>query len=590
MKLQNILFPTASTAEDGGMYFFTSSKIQDSGQIRLEAGESLSTDTYFNGLSADKWKKYTVVRDVTLTLHLQGKVHYELFSKVDKAGRDEKLAEGMLTPSTCWETLPIPWEEARGIVYFRLTALEPAVFYGGWYACATPAQRPVKIALDICTFRREAYVKENCGLLWERMTRDPDFGHFLIFVVDNGRTLTPGDLPEGVRLFPNANTGGSGGFTRGLMEIQQAARQEGITHALLMDDDVLLEPEALLRTYALLSLVKEEYQDGVVGGAMLRMDKKSVLVESGALWNRGWLISGKMGLDVSLPGACLESEREEPVDYTAWWYTCVPLSLAREDNLPLPFFVRGDDVEYGLRNARHILLLNGICIWHEPFENKYAPYTDYYILRNQLIGNAIHNQTFSLQEIQSHVKNRVMEEVYMYRYGNARLLMDAVEDFLKGVDWLKQTDAQALHQEILKKGGKFLSPEETAPLFDRKSYEKSIAAKAELPFFHKVVRRLTVNGTFLPSAVPMVSVPVQGNLEINVYRAEKALYYDKATGRGFVARKDPKQAKDCLKRLHRLERQLSAEYEKTNNQFRQRYRELTNRTFWRAYLGLPPET
>ena len=111
MKLQNILFPTASTAGEGGMYFFTSSKMTDSGQIRLKAGESLTTDTYFNGLSADKWKKYTVVRDVTLTLHLQGKVHYELFSKVDKAGRDEKLAERILTPDTGWETLPIPWEK-----------------------------------------------------------------------------------------------------------------------------------------------------------------------------------------------------------------------------------------------------------------------------------------------------------------------------------------------------------------------------------------------------------------------------------------------------------------------------------------------
>lgn len=102
MKLQNILFPTASTAGEGGMYFFTSSKMTGSGQIRLKAGESLTTDTYFNGLSADKWKKYTVVRDVTLTLHLQGKVQYELFSKVDKDGGDEKLAEGILTSDTGW--------------------------------------------------------------------------------------------------------------------------------------------------------------------------------------------------------------------------------------------------------------------------------------------------------------------------------------------------------------------------------------------------------------------------------------------------------------------------------------------------------
>ena len=591
MKLQNILFPTASTAEDGGMYFFTSSKTQDSGQIRLEAGESLSTDTYFNGLSADKWKKYTVVRDVTLTLHLQGKVHYELFSKVDKAGRDEKLAEGILTPSTCWETLPIPWEEARGIVYFRLTALEPAVFYGGWYACATPAQRPVKIALDICTFRREAYVKENCRLLWERMTRDPDFGHFLIFVVDNGRTLAPGDLPEGVRLFPNANTGGSGGFTRGLMEIQQAARQEGITHALLMDDDVLLEPEALLRTYALLSLVKEEYQDGVVGGAMLRMDKKSVLVESGALWNRGWLISGKMGLDVSLPGACLESEREEPVDYTAWWYTCVPLSLAREDNLPLPFFVRGDDVEYGLRNARHILLLNGICIWHKGFANKYNAALELYLVhRNSLIIQAM-SDIFPDIDIVSRMDGFFWKEIKRLSYQSCELLLDALEHYLNGPEFMMTPQGERIMKEQGAKNEKMTDTMNFGHLgLDLSKVYDGIYDPAELKGFKKFWYDVTRNGHLTPNFLLNRKVAAIAydwfDAPAKYFMREGLLAVNPVDHTAYWRTRSRRRYLELVQRRRRLMKKYRKEGAAIAQQYREAAKTLKSQNFWEKYLQI----
>lgn len=39
-----------------------------------------------------------------------------------------------------------------------------------------------------------------------------------------------------------------------------------------------------------------------------------------------------------------------------------------------------------------------------------------------------------------------MGEVNRYRYKNADLLIRGVRDFLKGIDWLEQTDAEALHR------------------------------------------------------------------------------------------------------------------------------------------------
>ena len=102
--------------------------------------------------------------------------------------------------------------------------------------------------------------------------------------------------------------------------------------------------------------------------------------------NSGNLIGRKIGLDLRTLDACLDNEFEEKCDYNAWWYCTIPMQYVRSDNLPLPIFIRGDDVEYGLRNMKNLILMNGICVWHEPFEFKYSSSMYYYIFRNTLQG------------------------------------------------------------------------------------------------------------------------------------------------------------------------------------------------------------
>ena len=97
----------------------------------------------------------------------------------------------------------------------------------------------VKIALNICTFQREEFIHRNLSLLQASDFFNPDnpqyYGRLHIFVVDNGSSL---QLPESlyVHCIYNRNTGGSGGFQRGIEEIRK--RNEGFTHVIFMDDDV----------------------------------------------------------------------------------------------------------------------------------------------------------------------------------------------------------------------------------------------------------------------------------------------------------------------------------------------------------------
>ena len=176
------------------------------------------------------------------------------------------------------------------------------VFYGGEFYTEVEEEkiRNVKIAIGICTFKREAYVTKNIGILNEHIIENQNSdlnGHLEVFVSDNGQTLDIDQLSsEKIHIVKNKNTGGAGGFTRCMIEASRANEKGmGITHMLLMDDDIVIDPESIVKTYKILSLLKEEYKDSFIGGAMLRIDKQYSQVESGAVWNAGRLEPLKMG-------------------------------------------------------------------------------------------------------------------------------------------------------------------------------------------------------------------------------------------------------------------------------------------------------
>ena len=56
----------------------------------------------------------------------------------------------------------------------------------------------------------------------------------------------------------------------------------------------------------------------------------------------------------------------------------------------MPIFVRGDDVEYGLRCNPGFITMNGICVWHMGFAGKFNVGMDHYqVNRNLLINQAV---------------------------------------------------------------------------------------------------------------------------------------------------------------------------------------------------------
>lgn len=601
MILQNILFPSISTCTEEHMYFHRNEKTFYStvnNYVEMKKGGYLGFDSYFNLFNLEKWFKYTNVKSVNLVINVKGTVKINFFRKewIQSKVITEQIGD-IVHESEEFEEITIPFNSSslNGTYGFSLFALKSnTVFYGGYFASDIPEENvnKVKIAIDICTYRREKFVEANLNLLNKRFLRNessPLYGKLEVFVSDNAKTLEADKLrsPD-IHIFENKNAGGAGGFTRGLIEVNKVKKEKGITHVLLMDDDVCIEPESIFRTFTLLSCVKNEYKNAFIGGAMLRLDTRNIQTESGAAWNGGKLISFKQNLDLNNLECVLFNEVEEAVQFNAWWFCAFPAGVITDENLPMPIFIRGDDVEYGLRNMKKLILLNGICVWHEPFEYKYSSSLFYYILRNRLIDNSLHDMIMSKSEVKETLRQSVTEQLWLYRYKNADLIMDGLEDFLKGVDWLSQQDGEKINGSIMAKGYKLQPVDniEDASGLLYGEYEASTRQPLKTDFKSKVIRRLTINGHSLKSTKDYGIVPTVNVSAESVFRTETVLNYDFCSRKGFVTKKDKLKAKQCMKRYKKVCGLIDKRYDAAVNDYKNNFRKLTSIDFWSRYLEL----
>lgn len=405
MELFPLTLPKSNICMETALYYRSSHPVQydeHMGQIIFDKKTTLTFDTYFNCFSYQKYLQYTGAHVLEVHLQLQGEVQLRLM-KAELSGKKVQRTV-LLTQTVMHQTMDVAVllydfgkESGNGILYLELTALSKTVVFGGGFYASPMAEselQPVKIAAVICTYKREDYVQRNLRHLRETVLAQPQAEiarHLEVFVVDNGQTLRRDEVESlGIRLFPNKNLGGSGGFARGIIEALR--RREEFSHVLLMDDDILLESNVLVKTIRFLQIVRSEHQDLAIGGSMLRLDDMAVQHEAGGKWTGLTVKSVHPNVDLGLLKGILENELQEiKPDFCGWWYCCIPLRNIADDNLPLPLFIKIDDIEYGLRNTPKLLFLTGLGVWHEPFVKKEKAYLDYYNVRNKLILNNIYN-------------------------------------------------------------------------------------------------------------------------------------------------------------------------------------------------------
>lgn len=421
----------------------------------LDGPGTFDFTTFFNALSVQKYDRYTTATSYTLHLELNGDVKALYQTHAEAFDYSSRVLEQNFAPEgEGWHTidLPIQYGESDVICGFLIEAAGPVRIRNSYYTASVPDDsiRDVELALSTTTFKKESYIKHNIELVREKVLgSDGDIAkHFRMFVIDNGSTLDAEALSgDGVTVFPNRNVGGAGGFAYGMIKALEAG---DVTNILLMDDDVEVSPESIKRTYQLLRILNKEYEEAFISGAMMNHDDPDVHWEDvGYMTEGGFCRPYKPMLHMSVLHDCVVSESFHPATdvyqdlkqkYAAWWYCCIPVSMIKKNGMPLPLFVRFDDVEYGLRCKPKFVTLNGICIWHDAFDMRYnAGVERYQTSRNGILVQAISKvapDSDFLKEITRNVKIELMK----FNYKDAELVCQGFEDFLRGPELFLQKD------------------------------------------------------------------------------------------------------------------------------------------------------
>lgn len=600
MVLQELQFPNSDTCSTLEMYFHHRKGEHacwmdpELGALCMPKWTHLDLDTYFNSFSLGKWRHYTQLSNLTLRLELRGEVqvqliHWEmvgsktfqhvLFERVCKAEEREQF--DFVIP------LDIP---DRGIVCCSLYAIgDDCAVFGGAYMTEIEAEKlnEVDIAIDICTFKREAFIERNIALLNRSIIQNSDcdmYGHLDVFISDNGQTLDIQRLQSNcIHIFKNRNTGGSGGFARGMMEIIDYSEKRPFSHVLVMDDDVLINVYGLLLNYRLLRMLKPAYLGKTIAGAMLRLDNRWKQHECCGTWNGRFVKRGKKSMDLRELECVLQNEMEVPFDFNAWWYSCIPISKITNDNLPIPMFIRMDDVEFGLRTGSDILTMNGICLWHENFANKFASSMDYYEIRNLLVLNSLRKPDMNWKQGCARMMYRIVANIVRYRYKDCELVLWGVKDFLAGADAFMTRDAEELHKRVLEASDKFVPLDELEIRFDEKQYRRSLK-KRKRGGLH-TFRLYLLNGLFLPPKAPTV-VDAFLSPPWETYRRKALLHYSELNQRGFVTHRSVRKSLSYIFRGLGMCIELMRHYEEVARGYREAEPIMTSRSFWNEYLGL----
>ena len=631
-KLSNILLESSwQFFRAPAMYCSSNAPVAHDGKTdgawTLKGPGTFDFTTFFNALSVNKWQRYSVARTFFLHLELRGDACTYVQTRADSyTWQSERLENTTreIAAGDDWHVFDIPLQLNDDVlVGFMLETEGDVQIRGSYYYTQVDEAdiRPVELALCTTTFKNEDYILPNVELVKERIIEadEPASAHFSMHVVDNGRTLDAADVEsERIFLHPNPNAGGAGGFARGMIEAMEQTPKA--THVLLMDDDVSISSESILRTFNLLSIVNDEYAEAFLSGARMDMDQPNLRYEDvGFVACRGKYFPVKDKARVDVLHDCIENEaylwrdpQEAGFDidrmgqsYAAWWYCVIPMTVIEREGLPLPIFVRTDDVEYSLRVRPKLMTMNGICVWHAPFRQRYSAAVERYQMpRNVLIGQFTTGMA-PLSDFIGDLKISFELELKKYNYTNAELILDAFEDFLKGPAFIMEPGAaERSYLAALGKAEKLL------PLDEVKEQARAIGVDLdEIPamdfdhedhegddhrsFADRLQDNMTVNGHrmtkgpyYEEGSVAIIGAAGWLYPVDKLRKKEYIIAIDAPNKKGIIRTMDKARFKQVWDRYHRDMVEFRANKDRLRSEYEAARATMTSLPFWKHYLGI----
>lgn len=414
--------------------------------LTLGAHTSASFATYMNAFPAAYWRHDTVVENVRLVLELEGTGRVTVM-RSDESGRRYGVARREVSGT---QTVALDIElgdcEDGGWIWFELSAGsgDLRLVSGRW---ETP-QEPVRTGvtnIGMTTHNKPEWCVRSLG----QLARSPRTLEMLgdVVLVDQG-DQHPEDaegwaevanaLGDQLRVLRQANLGGSGGFTRGMLE---AVHRPDTDNVLVLDDDVRLEPEGIRRAITFSRFATAPI---VVGGQMCDLNRPSVL-HAFSEWvdpeTFNWGPTPGTFHKHDFSGYPLLTTRwlhhRADDGYNGWWMCLIPTRALRETGYSLPFFLKWDDAEYGLRAAElgyRTVSFPGAAIWHVAWVDKddAVDWQVYFHVRNRLVAALLHSHDGVQGTLTSLMFRENLRRCLAMQYSTAALRNKAMRDVLDG--------------------------------------------------------------------------------------------------------------------------------------------------------------
>ncbi|WP_216911003.1 glycosyltransferase [Nocardia noduli] len=563
--------------------------------LRLEKGATAHTNTYFGRFAAAYWQRWTTVTEVrtTMVLDVVGKANVRLVAS-DIAGHRRIIQTTKVTASGP-VTLSAPLDQYvdGGALWLEFDALggDLGITELTWTSVAPERVRPVAIA--ICTFNRAADCAETVAALASDATVLAAID--AVYVVDQGTDLVQ-DRPrfqetrpifgDKLRYIRQPNLGGAGGFTRGLYEVSSANEHADV---ILMDDDILCEPETVLRLNAFANSTVEPMLVGAQMLFLLNPDYLNVGAEEVHLHE---LKHGQKVSKALRNTSMLKKNQERRVDagYNAWWTCLIPAEVVAEIGLPVPIFFQWDDVEYGVRARKHgfpTVTLPNAAVWHADFYWKdYDDWARYFSTRNSLIVGSLHTDLDG-KAITRKLFRDLAEQLVAMQYGLVHTTLQGIEDFLEG-------------PKILRDGGIAALAEARTSRADYAETIKHPAATPPVPSADIQIRRAggepsrtmlvlvkrAINQWFGRTQHGLIGVTREDAYWWHVSLFDHVVVTDASQSGVRIRRRDKARARALLLRTIRVLRRLREELPTLQEQYRTAMPELTSRSNWERLYGI----
>ena len=394
----------------------------------------VSFATYFNAFPASYWRRWTTLDSVTLRIRVAGECAIILYRSAAKGHSFpvETIYVETDEPETVERKLPLAPFIDGGWYWFDIVAGSQGttLIKADWAAASdAPAGR---LSIGFTTFNRPDFMVEHLRTLGAA-TEVFDLLD-TVYVIDQGTSRVADHpdyadaakkLADKLRVIQQGNIGGSGGFSRSMDETLRAGESD---YLLILDDDITLEPESILRAATFADLARKPT---IVGGHMFSLYDRSVLhafAESIAPGKWWWETSPNTKARHDFGRRNLRNtpwlHRRAEADYNGWWMCLIPTKIIKDIGLAIPVFIKWDDAEYAVRAGRKgypTVSMPGVAAWHIPWldKNDALDWQAYYHIRNRVIVALLHSPRKRGGRLAAESGERQLQNLLSMQYSTA---------------------------------------------------------------------------------------------------------------------------------------------------------------------------